>query len=63
MSDELDVKYHLDQLNKTDNEISKRLMKTESALKCIFEAVSRMNEVGTNQAIQKKLNEAFEFLK
>lgn len=62
MSEEFDVKYHIEQLNKTDNEISKRLMKTESALKAIFEAVSRMNEA-TNPAIQKKLNEAFEFLK
>lgn len=62
MSDEFDVKYHIEQLNKTDNEISKRLMKTESALKALFEAVSRMNEA-TNPAIQRKLNEAFEFLK
>lgn len=62
MSEEFDAKYHIDQLNKTDNEISKRLSKAESALKCIFEAVSRMNEA-TNPAIQKKLNEAFEYLK
>lgn len=62
MSDEFDTKYHIEQLNKTDNEISKRLMKAESALRAIFEAVSRMNEA-TNPAIQKKLNEAFEHLK
>lgn len=62
MSDEFDTKYHIDQLNKTDNEISKRLSKAESALKALFEAVSRMSEA-TNPAIQKKLNEAFEYLK
>ncbi len=62
MSEEFDVKYHIDQLNKTDNEISKRLSKAESALKAVFEAVSRMSEAG-NPAIQKKLNEAFEYLK
>ncbi|MBY0550443.1 MAG: hypothetical protein K2W95_24405 [Candidatus Obscuribacterales bacterium] len=62
MSDEFDTKYHIEQLNKTDNEISKRLMKAESALRALFEAVSRMSEA-TNPAIQKKLNEAFEHLK
>lgn len=62
MSEEFDAKFHIDQLNKTDNEISKRLSKTESALKAVFEAVSRMSEA-QNPAIQKKLNEAFEFLK
>lgn len=62
MSDEFDTKYHIEQLNKTDNEISKRLSKAESALKALFEAVSRMSEA-TNPAIQKKLNEAFEYLK
>lgn len=62
MSDELDVKYHIEQLNKTDNEISKRLMKTDGALRALFEAVSRMSEA-QNPAIQKKLNEAFELLK
>ncbi len=62
MSEEFDAKYHIDQLNKTDNEISKRLSKAESALKAVFEAVSRMSEA-SNPAIQKKLNDAFEFLK
>lgn len=62
MSDDFDIKYHVEQLNKTDNEISKRLMKAESALRALFEAVSRMSEA-SNPAIQKKLNEAFEFLK
>ncbi len=62
MSDEFDTKYHIEQLNKTDNEISRRLMKAESALRALFEAVSRMSEA-TNPAIQKKLNEAFEHLK
>jgi|688.fasta_scaffold2334316_1 hypothetical protein len=62
MSEEFDVKFHIDQLNKTDNEISKRLSKTDGALRALFEAVSRMSEA-SNPAIQKKLNEAFELLK
>lgn len=62
MSEEFDAKYHIDQLNKTDNEISKKLAKLDGALRAIFEAVSRMSEA-SNPAIQKKLNEAFELLK